>query len=195
MRSNLIGCALWAALGAAVTPAIAEETPKPGGHFTYMIPADAPPSLDAHRETTFATLHSSAPFYSVLIRINPQNPASPDDIVCDLCTEMPRPQDDGKTWTFKIRDGVKFHDGSPLTAYDVAKTWQELVRPSPGVLSARQPYFVMIDSVEASDPSAVTFRLKYSTSAFTRGSWSMSSKLRFTVSDVALPPVSRKLTA
>jgi len=27
-----------------------------------------------------------------------------------------------RTYTFKIRDGVKFHDGSPLTAYDVAAT-------------------------------------------------------------------------
>ena len=95
---------------------LADETPKRGGTLTYMIPADAPPSLDGHRETTYATVHAAAPFYSVLIRINPMNPSSPDDFVCDLCTEMPKPTDDGKTWTFKIRDGVKWHDGSPLTA-------------------------------------------------------------------------------
>jgi peptide/nickel transport system substrate-binding protein len=47
--------ALMAGLGlvlAAVSPALAEETPKQGGMFTFMIPADAPPSLDGHRETT-----------------------------------------------------------------------------------------------------------------------------------------------
>jgi hypothetical protein len=48
--------------------ALAGETPKYGGTLTYMIPADAPPSLDGHRETTYATVHSAAPFYSVLIR-------------------------------------------------------------------------------------------------------------------------------
>ena len=94
------------ALAISVTvPAFAEEAPKRGGSFTFMIPADAPPSLDAHRETTYATVHATAPFYSVLIRINPDNPASPTDFVCDLCTEMPQPTDEGKTWTFKIRDG------------------------------------------------------------------------------------------
>ena len=42
-----------------------------------MIPADAPPSFDGHRETTFATVQAVAPFYSVLIRINPENPSRP----------------------------------------------------------------------------------------------------------------------
>ena len=53
-----------------------DETPKRGGTLTYMIPADAPPSLDGHRETTFATVHAAAPFYSVLIRVNPENPSA-----------------------------------------------------------------------------------------------------------------------
>ena len=101
---------------ALAAPAAAEETPKRGGTLTYMIPADAPPSFDAHRESTFATVHAGAPFYSLLIRINPDNPASTTDFVCDLCTAMPQPTDSGKTYTFKIRPGVKFHDGSPLAA-------------------------------------------------------------------------------
>ena len=75
------------------------ETPKRGGTLTYMIPADSPPSFDGHREETYATVHSAAPFYSVLIRVNPDNPASTTDFVCDLCTEMPKPTDDGKTYT------------------------------------------------------------------------------------------------
>jgi peptide/nickel transport system substrate-binding protein len=162
---------LWAAAFAGALclawmgPATASE-PKRGGTLTYMIPADAPPSLDGHRETTFATAHAAAPFYSVLIRVNPDNPASTTDFVCDLCTEMPTPTDDGKTWTFKIRPGVKFHDGTPLTAADVAANWQYIVHPPDGVTSARESYFVMVDKVEAPDPTTVVFRLKYPTSAF-----------------------------
>src|SRR5712691_1882755 len=131
--------------------ASAGETPKYGGVLNYVIPADAPPSFDAHRETTFATMQSAAPFYSVLIRVNPANPASPTDFVCDLCTEMPQPADDGKTYSFKIRDGVKWHDGSPLTAYDVAATWRKIVDPPEGVTSARQSYYIMVDKIETPD--------------------------------------------
>src|SRR5437773_4998269 len=112
---RFLAVGLGAAL-AATLPAGAAETPKRGGTLTYMIPADAPPSLDGHRETTYATVHSVAPFYSVLIRLDPENPADTTRFVCDLCIEVPKPSDDGKTYTFKIREGVKFHDGSPLTA-------------------------------------------------------------------------------
>jgi peptide/nickel transport system substrate-binding protein len=128
-----------AAIGAAglAVPGWTADAPKRGGTLTYMIPADAPPTFDGHRETTFATMHSVAPFYSVLIRVNPENPSSTTDFVCDLCTEMPKPTDDGKTYTFKIRKGVKFHDGTPLTAADVATSWEYIVDPPEGVTSAR----------------------------------------------------------
>ncbi len=147
-------------------PALADEAPKRGGTLTYMIPADGPPTFDGHRETTYATMHSVAPFYSVLIRVNPENPSSTTDFVCDLCTEMPTASDDGKTYTFKIRDGVKFHDGSSLTAADVAASWQAIIHPPEGLTSARESYYVMVVSVAAPDPSTVVFRLKYATTAF-----------------------------
>ena len=90
------------------SPVVGAETPKRGGVLTYMIPADAPPSFDGHREGTFATVHAVAPFYSVLVRANPQNPASTTDFVCDVCTEIPEPSDGGRTYAFPIRDDVRF---------------------------------------------------------------------------------------
>src|SRR5437773_6704397 len=108
--SRVAGGLALSALLALTLPAAAEETPKYGGTLNYVIPADAPPSFDAHRETTFATMQSAAPFYSVLIKVNPMNPGSPTDFVCDLCTEMPQPGGEGETYIFKIRSGVKFHD-------------------------------------------------------------------------------------
>ena len=151
MGSWLLGAAVGVlALGAGALAAAPgeEEAGKRGGTLTFVIPADAPPSFDGHREGTFATLHATAPFYSVLIRVNPDNPSSTTDFVCDLCTEMPRPTDGGKTYTFKIRDGVKFHDGSPLTAADVVKSWQMIIDPPKGMLSVRQSWYDMVEKVE-----------------------------------------------
>src|SRR5438445_2130015 len=152
-------------LALAALPAAA-ETPKRGGTLTFLIPADAPPSFDGHREGTFATLHTTAPFYSVLIRVNPDNPSSTADFVCDLCTAMPAATDDGRAYTFKIRQGVRFHDGAPLTAYDVAASWRKIIHPPEGLSSSRASHYLMVDSVEAPDPTTVTFRLKFATGAF-----------------------------
>jgi peptide/nickel transport system substrate-binding protein len=66
MKSGLAAAGFGAVLCVATmaTP-VAADTPKRGGILTFMIPADAPPSFDGHRETTFATVQSAAPFYSV----------------------------------------------------------------------------------------------------------------------------------
>ena len=162
--------ALWAAgLGAvlaASAPAMAAEAPKYGGTLTFMIPADSPPSFDAQREETYATIHSAAPFYSTLIRINPDNPGSTTDIVCDLCTDMPKPTDDGKTYTFTIRDDVKFHNGDKLTAEDVATSLNKIAFPPAGTLSPRSTDFMMVKDITAPDERTVIIHLKYATGAF-----------------------------
>jgi peptide/nickel transport system substrate-binding protein len=164
MRRALV--ASLAILLSAIAPAVADETPKNGGTLTYMIPADAPPSFDGHREATFATVHAVAPFYSVLVRANPENPADTAQFVCDVCTAIPEPTDGGRTWSFTIRGDVNFSDGATMTADDVAASWNHIVDPPAGVISARQGYYAMIDKVEAIDPHTVVFHLKYATSAF-----------------------------
>jgi peptide/nickel transport system substrate-binding protein len=147
-------------------PAHAEDTPKRGGILTFMIPADSPPSFDGHREATFATVHAVAPFYSVLIRANPENPANTTEFVCDVCTGVPTPTDGGRTYAFPIRGDVKFQDGSVMTAYDVAASWNHIVAPPPGVISVRQGYYSMVDKITATDAKTVIFQLKFATAAF-----------------------------
>ena len=56
--------------------------------------------------------------------------------------------------------------GSRLTAYDVAASWNKIIAPPEGVISARSAYYSMIDKVEASDPETVVFHLKFATAAF-----------------------------
>jgi peptide/nickel transport system substrate-binding protein len=169
LGSDLVRFALVALIVAAAVAgagiALAGDAPQRGGILTYMIPADAPPSFDGHRESTYATIHSVAPFYSTLIRVDPESPSS-NQFVCDLCTEMPQPSDDGKSYIFKIRRSVKFHDGTPLTAADIAASWNQIIFPPDGVISPRQGYFLMVEKVEAPDPQTVVFRLKFATTAF-----------------------------
>ena len=143
--TTVTGAALAAAFGG---PSADAGEPKTGGVLTFVVP-DEPPSWDGHRETTFALIHPFAPFYSLLIKVNPENPSSPTDFVCDLCTEMPKPTDGGKTYTFKIRQGVKFSDGTPLTAHDVVASFKKIIFPPQGTTSARVAYFVMVESVTA----------------------------------------------
>ena len=59
-RLRLLGLAVIIIAG-TLASAFAAETPRKGGTLTYMIPADAPPSLDGHRESTFATVQAVAP--------------------------------------------------------------------------------------------------------------------------------------
>jgi len=154
-------------LGVTSPLALADEAPKRGGILTYVIPADAPPSFDGHREGTFATIHAMAPFYSVLMRANPDNPGDTTEFVCDVCSAIPEPTDGGRTYAFPIRGDVRFHDGSPLTAYDVAASWNEIVFPPDGVISAQRGYYAgIVDKIEASDKKTVVFRLKFATAAF-----------------------------
>jgi peptide/nickel transport system substrate-binding protein len=146
--------------------AFAGETPKRGGTLTFMIPADSSPSFDGHRENTFATIHAVGPFYSVLIRANPENPADTTEFVCDVCTEIPRPTDGGRTYAFEMRGDVRFQDGSLMTAEDVVASWNSIVDPPEGVISVRRGYYSMVDRIEAPDAKTVVFHLKFATAAF-----------------------------
>jgi peptide/nickel transport system substrate-binding protein len=139
---------------------------KKGGELNFVVGSKIP-SYDGHVETTFGMIHPIRPFYSLLIRVNPDNPASPTDFVCDLCEgEVPKGTDGGKTYTFKIRTGVKFHDGTPLTAADVAATFNKIVFPPKGVASSRKAFFKMVESITAPDDTTVVMKLKFPSGAF-----------------------------
>jgi peptide/nickel transport system substrate-binding protein len=79
---------------------------------------------------------------------------------------MPQPTDNGLTYTFKVHKDVKFHDGSPLAGSDVAMSWNKIIHPPPGIASARQNNFVMVDTVTTPGDETVVFNLKFATLTF-----------------------------
>lgn len=140
----------------AMTVACAEEMPRYGGVLRVAIAAE-PPSLDPHQESTFAIMMTAAPIYNTLLQFSPTEYPK---IVGDLA-ETWTASDDGLTYTFKIHQGVKFHDGSALTAADIKASYEHIIWPPKGVLSLRKAYFKAVDSISTPAAYTVVFKLKY----------------------------------
>src|SRR6056297_1210538 len=74
----------------------------------------------------------------------------------DLATAW-EPNEDGTVWTFHIRDGVRFHDGSALDAGDVVYSIKRVIDPDYG--SPARAAVKMIEHIEATGPLTVRMRL------------------------------------
>jgi peptide/nickel transport system substrate-binding protein len=81
-----------------------------------------------------------------------------------IATELPTTENGGissdlKTWTFKLRPGLKWSDGQPLTAEDVDFTWRLWMNPK--FAAADTVAFRLIESTQiSSDKLSITFKLK-----------------------------------
>ena len=149
-------------LGAAAL-AFAQDKPRAGGELIFVVAAE-PPSFDGHREETFAMLHPIAPHYNTLMRTDPTDRTG-TKFVGDLAESFTI-SGDRRTYTFKLRKGVKFHDGSAMTAQDVKASYDHIVFPPQGVASSRQAQYKAVEAVEAPSADTVVFRLKYPESSF-----------------------------
>jgi peptide/nickel transport system substrate-binding protein len=144
-------------------PIAAQEKPRYGGELVFVVPTE-PPSYDAHRENTFGVIHPMAPHYNTLLRIDPSDRTG-TKVIGDLA-ESWTAADEGRTYTVRVRRGVKFHDGSELTARDVKASYEKIIFPPAGVISGRKGEYGNVEAVEAPDPFTVVFRLKWPTASF-----------------------------
>lgn len=104
--------------------------------------------------------------YDTLISYDDETP----EIVPALATSWTT-SDDGLQWTFKLREGVTFHDGSAFDASAVVFSFERLIQPDHphGQYENAVPYrssFSMIDSIEALGPHEVRFNLKHPSAVF-----------------------------
>lgn len=97
--------------------------------------------------------HGFGKFYDGLISHDEQL-----DVVPALAKEVPTVSDDGLTVTAKLRDGVKFHDGTTFEAEDVVATYKAILDEKSASEIAGE--YTMLDSVEAKDDMTVEFKLK-----------------------------------
>ena len=147
----------------ARVPAVAPGQPRAGGELKFVVPSE-PPSYDAHREETFALIHPAAPHYNTLLRIDPLDPTG-TRVVADLATSW-TVSSDKRTYVLKLREGVKFHDGSEMTSRDVRATYEKIINPPPGITSARKGEYLQIETIQAPEPYVVAFKLKWPSPSF-----------------------------
>ena len=111
---------------------------------------------DMHQSGTISNMGPQAPMYDLLVQNDPINW---NRIIPDLA-ETWKISSDGLTYTFTLRDGVKFHDGASLTAADVAASFSQIIFPPEGVLSPRRTMFDGVEKVADTDDSTVVFSLR-----------------------------------
>lgn len=155
MKQMIFGLLTMVATGALWPGVAAAQEPKKGGTFVFSSEQD-PSSLDCHMGTDVFAMQHLAPEYSTLLRYNP---AKFPEIEGDLA-ESWTVSDDNLTYTFKIRPGVTFHNGYPLTAADVKATFERIMNPPEGVTSPRKAELADIGSVEAPDDTTLVITLK-----------------------------------
>lgn len=112
--------------------------------ITIALPAEAT-TMDPGRSTQVLTVNYFYNLYDTLTRWDTSLKLQPG-----LATSWKSLND--TTWEFTLRQGVKFHDGSPLTAEDVKATLERNLVPGKTVVQAG---FATIDSVQVVSPTTV----------------------------------------
>ncbi|MBX2882207.1 MAG: ABC transporter substrate-binding protein [Granulosicoccus sp.] len=138
----------------ATTGSAQAADPTPGGTLNFAVVA-GPPTYDLHSANSFSVIHYLAPHYSTLLTFDWENYPKLEGDLAESWTVS----DDQLTYTFKLHEGVKFHNGAALTAADVVASYDRLRAPPEGVVSVRQSQFSDIESIEATDETTVVFNM------------------------------------
>ena len=157
LRSMALACGALAGLSMQA-PALAQ---KPGGVLRIPLGTSIA-SVSIHEESTIVALGPMMGVFNNLVMFDqhvPQN--SLDSIVPDLASSWSW-SEDGKELTFKLRPGVKWHDGKPFTAADVKCTWDLIAGRSAEKLrvNPRKSWYRNLEEVTPNGDLEVTFRLQ-----------------------------------
>jgi peptide/nickel transport system substrate-binding protein len=146
-------CAVLLALACSVLAgAQSPPDPRPGGELVVAISAEPPgwdPTVSTSQEIPRVVYNN---VHEGLVRLDR------DGSIVPALAESWRIAEDGRSITFRVRRGVRFHDGSPLTLEDVVAKFERAMDPASG--HTHPEYYAAIEAV-VSDPEehAVTFEL------------------------------------
>jgi peptide/nickel transport system substrate-binding protein len=119
---------------------LASTETKFGGHLRHA--THGPMShFDIFASGSISNMGPQGPMYDSMLRVNPHHPFTP--VVGDLAHRWDI-SSDGMTYTFNIREGVKFHDGTDLTSEDLLASLNRIMFPETyqkGLGALRAQYF------------------------------------------------------
>ncbi len=137
-------------------PASADPAPKRGGVLEYALDAE-PPNYDCEANFSFVANHVLAPHYSTLLKFDTAHyPEVEGDLAQSWSVSA-----DHMTYSFRLAPNVLFHDGSPLTSADIKATYERIIHPPPGVISARRADYAAITQIDTPDKRTVVFHLQW----------------------------------
>ena len=161
MREKLVFVAAVGFLAATlgVTPALAEKS----GGILRLYHRDNLPSASIHEEATISTVQPFMSVFNNLVLFDQTKKLNTvESIVPDLA-ESWKWDETGTRLTFKLRQGVKWHDGKPFTAKDVQCTWNKLTGKDPADDLRKNPRAIWwhnLKEVEVNGDHEATFVLK-----------------------------------
>lgn len=130
----------------------AQANPKRGGVVRTAWGATTR-NFDTHQGGSSAVLGQA---YNSLIRKNPNDGLN--SVIPSLATSWEF-DSRGLGWTFSLRDGVKWHDGTDFGAEDVKATFDRIINPPEGLVMTPRSLFEAVTKVEALDRLTVRFTL------------------------------------
>jgi peptide/nickel transport system substrate-binding protein len=147
------GLGFAAAVGLGGDPGRVEaQAPRKGGRVTILSPQE-PKTLLPHFDLLTLSREVQRLVFDGLLTLGDKG-----EYVPRLAVEVPTPENggisaDGRTYTFRLRRGVKWQDGAPFTAADVQFTWKVITDPKLPIPS--RVVWSDIQQVEAPDPHTV----------------------------------------
>jgi peptide/nickel transport system substrate-binding protein len=149
LTRSAVAAAGAAYIAAAPIAAFAQATPQKGGTLVMMVQPE-PPTLASYQSTAGPVGQVATKVYEGLLEYDFQ--LKPIPSLAKSWTVSP----DGKTVTFKLQEGVKFHDGKPFTSEDVQFSVMDVLKKvhPRGVIT-----FKAVTAVETPDPLTAVFRL------------------------------------
>jgi len=145
---RLAGCMLSLAVAAATGPVAAQDRK---GTLVVAIDSLAAQNLDPILETRPGHAHYHAPMYDALVGFNFERGGIGPGVA-----ERWEMADDGLSWTFYLRKGMKFHNGDPVTAEDVEFSI-ERIRSEESITAQSAAMRRLIDRIEVIDEHTVRF--------------------------------------